>query len=450
MKSHLLFFFVNYKENREVNENYINKIGFLCRMKAIFKILLAITVFLTASPGLKAQEHETLAADSIPSDSIMVYPEGINLTQGYKTLSKRDLRRAKRKSRNLQFSILGGPSYSPDFGFLLGTSTLFTFSTNKQDKELKRSVLPINMAFSLGGFTAGVRPQLFFNGDRFRIFGQFNYKYNKDNYYGVGFDTNHNTERGKQTTLFTASALQLNPYFLFRVKESDFFIGPTIDFTYDKILKPSEGILSDKSYIDAGGNSDGYSNLSSGLGIVMNYDTRDVPANAYKGIFFEMRGLFYNKFIGSDTNFYRAELDYRQYVSVGKRKVIAWTAQSKNVFGNVPITRLPLTGTPFDLRGYYMGQYRDKTSHVVVAEYRQMFNSEKDNLWGRIVRRLGWVAWGGCGFMGYDPVHINGILPNVGVGIRIEVQPRMNIRFDYGYNFVDRQPLFYFNMTEAF
>lgn len=409
-------------------------------------ILIAFALFLTDKS--KAQETND---NSLPSnDSITVSPEGFNYTQSYKALSKRQIRREKRKSRNFQYNLLGGPSYSPDFGFLIGGSALFTFSTDKSNKEMKRSVMPINIALTTGGITLGSRPQLFFNDDRFRIFGIFNYKYNKDNYYGVGYDTNHNTIRGHETTLYTASSMQINPCFLFRISETDLFLGPTIDLTYDKILKPAEGIIKDNSFINAGGNSNGYSNLSSGLGLIASYDSRDVPANAYKGLFFEFRGLFYNRYIGSNTNYYRAELDYRQYKTVGKRKVIAWTVQSKNTFGNTPITRLPITGTAFDLRGYYMGQYRDNSSHIVLAEYRQMFNSEKTNFWGKVVNRLGWTVWGGCGFMGENPVKLNGILPNAGIGLRIEVQPRMNIRLDFGRNFVDKQNLFYFNMTEAF
>ena len=62
--------------------------------------------------------------------------------------------------------------------------------------------------------------------------------------------------------------------------------------------------------------------------------------------------MMYHKIFGSEHNFYRLELDYRQYKEVGKRKVIAWTAQTKNVFGdNIPLTQYSLTGTPFDLRG---------------------------------------------------------------------------------------------------
>lgn len=60
------------------------------------------------------------------------------------------------------------------------------------------------------------------------------------------------------------------------------------------------------------------------------------------------------------------------------------------------------------------------------------------------------VAWGGCGFMGPTPGKIGSVLPNLGLGLRIEVQPRMNVRLDYGRDMVNKQNLFYFNMTEAF
>ncbi len=245
-------------------------------------------------------------------------------------LSKKELRKQRVARRNFHYNILGGPSYTPDFGALIGGSALMTFRMNPGDTTQLRSVLPMSIAYMFkGGVNLMVKPQLFFKGDRFRIFGKFVYK---------------NTE----------------------------------------------------------------------------------------------------------DNFYRLEMDYRQYKSVGRRKVLAWTAQSKNVFGNVPLTQYSLTGTPFDLRGYYMGQYRDKSSHVIMAEYRQMINTDRSNWMKRMLHHIGFVAWTGCGFMGPTMGKIEGVLPNYGVGLRIEVQPRMNVRLDLGKNTVNNQTLFYFNMTEAF
>ena len=85
-----------------------------------------------------------------------------------------------------------------------------------------------------------------------------------------------------------------------------------------------------------------------------------------------------------------------------------------------------------------------------MGEYRQMFNTDKSTWIKKMVSHIGFVAWGGCGFMGPNPTKIEGVLPNAGVGLRIEVQPRMNVRLDLGKNTVNNQTLFYFNMTEAF
>lgn len=402
-------------------------------MKNLITILLLFTLVAT---GVQAQQQNDTAAvnDSTP------------------TLSKKELRKLKKANRNFHYNILGGPSYSPDFGLLVGGSALMTFSLNPQDTTLKRSVVPIALAFMFdGGINIFSKPQLFFKHDRFRLFGKFSYKNTVENYYDIGYTTNRDYIRSDSTSQYRYSGVQINPWFLFRLGESDFFAGPQIDINYDHFTKPAKGLVENQSYQEAGGTAHGYKNFNSGLGFLLTYDSRDVPANAYKGIYLDFRGMMYHKIFGSEHNFYRLELDYRQYKEVGKRKVIAWTAQTKNVFGdNIPLTQYSLTGTPFDLRGYYQGQYRDKSSHIVMAECRQMLNTDQETWLKRIINHLGFVVWGGCGFMGPTPTKIEGVLPNYGVGLRIEVQPRMNVRLDLGKNTVNNQTLFYFNMTEAF
>lgn len=380
----------------------------------------------------------------LPSDSISQQAESRKMT-------KRELRRERVKHRNLHYNILGGPSYTPDYGFLIGGSALLTFRMNPSDSTQLRSVVPMAIAVIFkGGLNISSKPQLFFKHDRFRIFGQFLYKNTMDNFYGIGYHTNKDYPRGKETSEYRYSGVQINPWFMFRLGKSNFFAGPQIDINYDKMMDPAPGVVDNPDYIKAGGTAEGYHNFSSGLGFLVTYDTRDIPANAYRGIYLDVKGLFYNKILGSENNFYKLDLEYRQYLSVGNRKVLAWTVQSKNVFGDVPLNKYVLSGTPFDLRGYYMGQYRDKTSHVILAEYRQMFNTDKSNFVKRMISHLGFVAWGGCGFMGPNPVDIQGVLPNLGVGLRIEVQPRMNVRVDFGRNMKNKENLFYINMTEAF
>lgn len=399
-----------------------------------------IGILIAVLPIIAATAQDTLQAE-MPDTTL----------QEKAPLSKKELRRQRLAKRNLHYNILGGPSYTPDFGVLIGGSALLTFRMNPSDTTQHRSVVPMAIALMFkGGLNLFSKPQLFFKGDRFRIFGTFSYKNTQENFYGIGYDTNKNYVRSDTTSQYRYSGIQVNPWFLFRLGNSNFFAGPQIDLNYDKITKPAKGLVDESSYKEAGGTAEGYKKFSSGLGFLLTYDTRDVPANAYKGMYLDFRGMMYQKFLGSDNNFYRLEVDYRQYKSVGRRKVIAWTAQTKNVFGDVPLNQYALSGTPYDLRGYYMGQFRDKTSHVVMAEYRQMINTQKRNWATKLLSHVGYVAWAGCGFMGPNPGKIEGVLPNLGVGLRIEVQPRMNVRLDLGRDIVNKQNLFYFNMTEAF
>lgn len=406
--------------------------------------ILSILLILLVTNVLSGQETTSLLAGE--TDSIS-------------GLTSKELHKQKVARRNFHYNILGGPGYTPDFGLTVGGSALMTFRMNPNDALQQRSVVPIAIAFMFegGGINLFSKPQLFFKGDRFRIFGKFSYKNTVENFYGVGYRTNRDYIRSDSTSSYSYSGVQINPWFLFRLGRSNFFAGPQIDLNYERISDPARALYDwdnnmdpAHSYLQAGGTEDGYKVFSSGIGFLLTYDSRDVPANAYKGMYLDVRGMAYSKMIGSDKNFYRLEIDYRQYKSLGLRKVLAWTVQTKNVFGDVPLTQYSLTGSPFDLRGYYMGQYRDKSSHVVMAEYRQMINTNQDTWVKRMLHHIGFVAWAGCGFMGPTMGKIEGVLPNFGAGLRIEVQPRMNVRLDLGKNTVNNQTLFYFNITEAF
>ena len=160
------------------------------------------------------------------------------------TLSKRELRRERVAKRNLHYNILGGPSYTPDFGLLVGGSALMTFRMNPSDTTQRRSIVPMAIALMFkGGLNLMTKPQLFFKGDRFRIFGTFSYKNTIENFYGIGYSTNKDYPRGEDTSEYRYSGIQVNPWFLFRLGKSNFFAGPQIDLNYDKITKPAAGMI---------------------------------------------------------------------------------------------------------------------------------------------------------------------------------------------------------------
>ena len=205
-------------------ENYLKEISFLCtlisyNMKRYILIIITLTLAFTAT---SAQEQTSVVTnDTTPA------------------LTKKELRKQKVAQRNLHYNILGGPSYTPDFGAVLGGSALMTFRINPSDSIQLRSVVPVAIAFMFkGGINLFSKPQLFFKGDRFRIFGKFSYKNTEENFYGLGYKTNRDYIRSDSTSKYRYSGVQINPWFLFRLGNSNIFAGPQIDINYDHLTEP--------------------------------------------------------------------------------------------------------------------------------------------------------------------------------------------------------------------
>jgi len=356
--------------------------------------------------------------------------------------------------KNLRFSLLGGPGYTPDYGLVIGGSALLTFSTDTKDSTLKRSVLPLAFGYMFnGGGSAFLRPQIFLKHDKFRIFGVMSFNYTWENYYGIGFEQNTNTVKDSDTTQYRSEGFNINPIFLIRFKESDLYYGFSFDIAQRDMLKPSAGVLNDSSYIREGGTKDGLRYFDAGIGINISYDTRDVPANPYRGLLLEAGATGYSTLLGSTNNYGVYTFVYKQFLPlafIGERKTLAWMLDTRFTSGDVPLTNLSMIGSPFDLRGYYMGQYRDNNSFVLMAEYRSMFNMGDKTWMRRLLSKFGYVVWGGLGKVSPEIGNKCDIMPNYGLGLRIEVQPRMNFRLDVGHDPLNNQTLIYFNMTEAF
>ena len=156
---------------------------------------------------------------------------------------------------------MGGPSYTPDFGALIGGSALIIFRMNPSEHRTVRSVLPMSIA----SMFSGVRPdwseaQTFFftTATTSRIFGKFVYKNTEDNFYGIGYGTNKDYVRSDSTSKYRYSGIQINPWFLFRLGESNVFAGPQVDINYDKISDPAKHLIEEPDYVAAGGTANGY------------------------------------------------------------------------------------------------------------------------------------------------------------------------------------------------
>ena len=124
---------------------------------------------------------------------------------------------------------------------------------------------------------------------------------------------------------------------------------------------------------------------------------------------------------------------------------LAWQVKYRTTFGEVPWSELSLVGTPWDLRAYRWGRYRDRTALVALLEYRFMLPFPAESLWSH----LGFAGWVGVGALGARSwPDLSQVLPSAGVGLRVELLRRATFRLDVGFGREARAV--YFNFLEAF
>ena len=419
-------------------------------------IVFAGASLLTISLPAKAQEQRDIVALSseeimTPSDTVprkkIVIVDGVELNEKQLKRYYRQLRKDSiRAHKNVWWSVLGGPSYTPEASFGVGSAVLASFRMNKQDTISQRSFLPAGLNLSINGtiVVAGAGT-FFFNENRFRIYMNYGYRNEPSHYYGKGFEKAETIERGDSTTRFHRSYFQLYPRFVWEVRPH-FYLGGLFDLNYTKVSDVNPVMEKDPYFQQF---KRKYFNV--GIGGLIQYDTRDDVATPTRGMLLGANFKLFGKYLGGAYNYEIIELEYRQFKNIFRpRSTLAWIAKSQIGLGDVPFTELPTFGSPFDLRGYYMGKYRDKSMAYGIVEYRHMFGSPAKYKSGNFWAKCGFVAWVGTGTIGETPFDWNKWKLNFGAGLRFQMQPGKNFRLDIGKEPGQPGMQVYMNMTEAF
>ncbi|MCU4164301.1 BamA/TamA family outer membrane protein [Marinilabiliaceae bacterium A049] len=339
------------------------------------------------------------------------------------------LRIAKIEHKNYRIMPYLAPAYTPETEYLLTAGGLITFKTQRWNNLLNRSSIPFSFGYSsTGAISVNIQNVIYLTDDKIRMLGEFLYKDMPDNYWGVGYDNGINIEKSPANTGYQRIYWRFFEKFMFRTF-SDLFIGAVVDMNGTEATQLNARMLTDEYVLS---NGTGINNT--GIGLAVEYDTRDFVQNAYKGVFLSASMVFFQSYLGGNTKFKALEVDYRQYLKIKReRRTLAWNVKSRFSFGDeVPWTDMAMLGGPFNMRGYTIGRFRDQNALSMTTEYRHMFKRRTLNKRGNYNSRLGYVAWLGAGTVSHSINEFNGWLPNGGLGLRLELQTRMNMRFDYG------------------
>lgn len=179
----------------------------------------------------------------------------------------------------------------------------------------------------------------------------------------------------------------------------------------------------------------------SGLGIYLNWDSRDNIFYAKSGNYLEISLTSFPEILGSNYQFRKFLFDFRKYYSLYSNQIIALQAMYRRVGGDPPFHRLALLGGSKVMRGYYQGRFRDKQLMVLQSEYRL-----------HLFWRIGMVGFLGIGdvFNKLQTYELSDTKVSAGLGLRFSLNPqeKINIRIDFGFG-RDSSGL-YITMHEAF
>jgi len=188
--------------------------------------------------------------------------------------------------------------------------------------------------------------------------------------------------------------------------------GRTVDVSqaFNVSLQPND--------YDLGGDT-----VSTGLGMFVDRDTRDMPSNAYSGNLLSVRGLFNSQSFGSDNDYESYSVAFSSYREMTDQLVLAWQLEGCYRSGTVPLWDTCRVG----LRGFPATDYLGKSSAIGQVEAR----------W-RLSERWGLVGFAGGGYLdnSFNEIDIHDLITSYGIGLRFMVlkSKRINMRVDYGWS----------------
>ena len=256
-----------------------------------------------------------------------------------------------------------------------------------------------------------------------------------DRFWGLG-----NNSRKEDREQYAISQYYLFPQLLRKIYKK-FYVGVAFEtqnvFSFEYYNKPN----GDPSIFEIQQVLGRTGSLTSGLGILLLWDSRNNAFSSSHGFYFQ---YYINKFspvIGSGYSYLSQVLDARKYIYLGRSRVIAFQFLGNFNQGEVPVRSMANMGSGSIMRGYYEGRYTDKNMMAFQGEFRQ-----------HLISRFGMVAFAGVGRVAghLSEFGFTGLKPSFGAGLRVALDrdEKLNIRVDAGFG--NKSQGVYLNLSEAF
>lgn len=330
--------------------------------------------------------------------------------------------------RKMDMSYVVAPCYTREGSFGIGGAATGLYRLDRTDSVMQPSDISLSGSATVNGFySITVKGNNHFRGNRSRLTYLLQFQNKNLDFWGVSYGacaTNPVSGYRRQMINWESD-------FVYKLTK-DIHVGAALNLNYTRASH-----LTRPEYMD--GQNTSY--FFTGIGVSVQYDTRDFILNPRSGMYFLAREVFYPKWLGTyNKTIYGTTLIFDVYQRAWKGSVLAFDLYGQFNGDDVPWTLREELGSGMSrMRGYYAGRYIDNNQISAQLELRQ-----------HIYGRVGCVAWAGGGtvFPSFSKLRWKNVLPNYGVGLRLEFKHNVNVRIDYGFG--KDTGGFVFQFAEAF
>lgn len=325
-------------------------------------------------------------------------------------------------------SYIVAPCYTREGSFGIGGAATGLYRLDRNDSIMQPSDISLSGSIQSKGFYGiTVKGNNFFKGDKSRLSYRLQFLNKNLDFWGVSYDAcSRNPISG-----YKRQTINWESDYIYKLTKN-FHLGAAFNMNYTKasnVITPA--------YLE--GQRDSY--FFTGIGVSASYDSRDFILNPKRGIYFMIREVYYPKFVSThNKDIFGTTVIFNYYQKAWKGSVFAFDLYGQYNGRNIPwALREELGSGTSRMRGYYAGRYMDNNQITTQLELRQ-----------HIYSRVGCVAWvgGGTVFPSFEKLRTRNILPNYGLGLRVEFKHNVNIRIDYGFG--KETAGFVFQFAEAF
>lgn len=329
--------------------------------------------------------------------------------------------------RRLDVSFAIAPSYAWETGLGIGGMATGLYRLDRTDSLMPPSNVMLSGSVTFrGAYLLAAEGNTYFKGRRSRLAWQLGLQDKTVDFWGI----DRASCATNPTINYTRRQVLLQAHYRYEPVRH-LFVGGRLDF-----LSARAAEIDDPAYLQ--GQRTSY--LNTGLGVSLEYDSRDFIPNPRRGLYLSVTQSVWPAAFGDyGRTLWRTTVAADYYQPVWRGGLLAFDLYGRFGSNDLPWTMREQLGGRLRMRGYYEGRYTD--NHIVAGqvELRQ-----------RITGRLGVVVWygGGTVFSDFGSLRWGDLLPTYGVGIRFEFKHNINLRVDYGFGRQSGGVVF--SMGEAF